>query len=46
MNEFLNELDAFIYKTIRMPRFKGQTQAVTALRRIRDLAVFNRKVGE
>lgn len=39
--EFYAALMSFIQRTERMPRFRGQTQALSALRRISRLAVFN-----
>jgi hypothetical protein len=37
---FLDELDRFIERTRTAQRFRGQTQAVAALQRIRTLSVF------
>lgn len=38
---FLTALNTFIAQTAAMPRFKGQTQALRALRRIANMAAFN-----
>lgn len=40
MGEFLTALERFIDEVRAMPRFKGQTQAIRALKRIRNMAAF------
>lgn len=40
--QFLAALERFIGEVQGLPRFKGQAQAVKALRRIPNLAVFRR----
>lgn len=40
LDEFMKQLSLFIARVELMPRFKGQTQAVRALKRIKGLAVF------
>jgi hypothetical protein len=37
---FLDDLDKLIKRTVASPSFRGQTQAVDALKRIQNLAVF------
>ena len=40
MNQFLSELRQFTQRVEAMPRFRGQVQAVRALKRIAGLTVF------
>jgi hypothetical protein len=40
MEQFLDKLHRFIAEVQAMPRFRGQTKAVAALKRIQNLAAF------
>ena len=42
MNDFLTALDKFRDEVKAMPSFKGKAQALRALRRIRELAIFSK----